>query len=389
MSRIIDNINKIGNKSTFEYNILNDTSVKNLAKEQSKYSFTGKSMSHRAGGKSVFSFGKNKYLIDFGRELRTNNLATTILGTTAPFNSNSTILNAFKNNDEAFVENFSIETASLGAIKKHGTSEKENMELHKLNEDEYEMQVDAGLTAPIEDASGNGRRIGLFNFLTCSDKSTAMQVKMPTWEIGFNNEGELNDESIERIYESAVLPEIRRIYQWENYKKSNKEFPNKEIETFGHMFLMLPSMNNIPGIWNEDGSLNVDFEDKFKDAIRSEIRSVVKSKVDSKLDLWKKCGFVDENMNPKTIDRRIYKDHKILEGVSKENISKAIATDIVYQYLMANTDFMAGIVGDPAHFGKSKIFKNAARVLVDTKVISKEQSKNVALIWSKLPPGLS
>jgi len=260
------------------------------------------------------------------------------------------------------------------------------MELHKLNEDEYEMQVNAGLTAPIEDASGNGRRIGLFNFLTCSDKSTAMQVKMPTWEIGFNSEGELNDESIERIYESAVLPEIRRIYQWENYKKSNKEFPNKEIETFGHMFLMLPSMNNIPGIWNEDGSLNVDFEDKFKDAIRSEIRSVVKSKVDSKLDLWKKYGFVDENMNPKTIDRRIYKDHKILEGVSKENISKAIATDIVYQYLMANTDFMAGIVGDPAHFGKSKIFKNAARVLVDTKVISKEQSKNVALIWSKLTP---
>lgn len=387
MSRIIDNINKIGNKSTFEYNILNDTSVKNLAKEQSKYSSTGKSMSHRAGGKSVFSFGKNKYLIDFGRELRTNNLANAILDTDAPFNSNSTILNAFKNNDEVFVENFSIETASLGAIKKHGTSEKENMELHKLNEDEYEMQVDAGLTAPIEDASGNGRRIGLFNFLTCSDKSTAMQVKMPTWEIGFNNEGELNDESIERIYESAVLPEIRRIYQWENYKKANKEFPNKEIETFGHMFLMLPSMNNIPGIWNEDGSLNVDFEDKFKDAIRSEIRSVVKSKVDSKLDLWKKYGFVDENMNPKTIDRRIYKDHKILEGVSKENISKAIATDIVYQYLMANTDFMAGIVGDPAHFGKSKIFKNAARVLVDAKVITKEQSKNVALVWSKLAPG--
>ncbi len=386
ISRIVDNINKIGNKSTFEYNILNDTSVKNLAKEQSKYSSTGKSMSHRAGGKSVFSFGKNKYLIDFGRELRTNNLANTILGTDAPFNSNSTILNAFKNNDEVFVENFSIETASLGAIKKHGTSEKENMELHKLNEDEYEMQVDAGLTAPIEDASGNGRRIGLFNFLTCSDKSTAMQVKMPTWEIGFNSEGELNDESIERIYESAVLPEIRRIYQWENYKKVNKEFPNKEIETFGHMFLMLPSINNIPGIWNEDGSLNVDFENKFKDAIRSEIRSVVKSKVDSKLELWKKYGFVDENMNPKTIDRRVYKDHKILEGVSKENISKAIATDIVYQYLMANTDFMTGIVGDPAHFGKSKIFKNAARVLVDTKVITKEQSKNVALVWSKIAP---
>ena len=57
---------------------------------------------------------------------------------------------------------------------------------------------------------------------------------------------------------------------------------------------------------------------------------------------------------------------------------------MVFQHLIANANFYTGIVGDPANFFKSNTFKSTVRNLKDSGVITDLQTKDIALVWSKL-----
>jgi len=388
MKYINSRIKTSGAKSIEEYSILDAYSVKNLAKAQAKYVGTLSTNSHRAGNKTVYSYGKNKYLVDFVRELKRGNLAEEVLSSGGVFNENSKILNAFKNKDEVFIQNFKIAVASLQSIKKIGAQNKDNMELHNLNEDEYEMHDIGRLHSPQEDVTGNAKRVGLFNFLTTSDKSTAMQVKMLCEDIKLNKNGDLSQESLDRIYDQLVLPEIRRIKQYENLKKTNTPFPNNEFELGGHMFLILSSLNNLQGMWNEDGSININVEDvNMRTAINEEVKKVVKDLVDSKLELWQKYNFYSTSDKGKVelnmLDTRVLEGQGVLRGLDENSIPRALATDMVFQYLITNANFYTGIVGDPANFFKSITFKNTLSKLIKDNVLTSKQGQDFALVWTK------
>jgi hypothetical protein len=381
-------IKNSGTKSIEEYSILDDSSVQKLAKAQSRYIGKYTSNSHRAGNKTVYSYGKNKYLIDFVRELRNTDMAKEIVEANGNvFNENSKILLAFKNKDEVFTKNFRIATASLQAIKKLGAQNKDNMELHNLNEDEYELHDIGGIHSPNTDVTGNNKRVIMVNFLTTSDKSTPMLVRMLAEDIKLTQDGNLAQESLDKIYDQLVLPEIRRIKLWENTYKNNGSFPNKQIATGGHMFWLLPSLNNLPGMWNTDGTININVESEdYRKIINDEIKRIVTKKVEDKLALWKKYNFYSEKDGKVTLemlDKRAI-EKTVLDPVKSEYIHRGLATDIVFQYLIANANFHTGIVGDPAHFFKSDTYKKTSKQLIKDNVITSEQAKNPMVIWSKL-----
>lgn len=379
-------LKSIGDSSVEEFDIYADSSIGKFAKHEARFTTQVLSNSHRAGGKTVYSYGKNKYIVDFVRELKQSNLAKDILDKSGSFNSESIILKAFLDKDISFTENFEVSTVSLQALKKFGSKDKDGLELNNLGEDEYEIQELSGLYSPQQDVTSSNKRVGLLNFLTCSDKSTAMIVRTVLQNIGFNSNATLNNDSINKIYAQCVLPEIKRIKQWENMVKTNTKFTNSEFKNGGHMFHLIPSLNNLEGMWNSDGTININVESvEFRNSIENEIKRLVDKLVQDKLALWEKYG-ITKNGQAELLDFRTMQSFKLLEGLPKESYPKAIATDMVYQYMLGNANFFTGIVGDPAKFYKSKVYKKSVQELIKNDLITLKQSSDIALVWSKLTP---
>ena len=54
--------------------------------------------------------------------------------------------------------------------------------------------------------------------------------------------------------------------------------------------------------------------------------------------------------------------------------------------MLGNANFFTGIVGDPAKFYKSKVYKKSVQELIKNDLITLKQSSDIALVWSKLTP---
>ena len=134
--------------------------------------------------------------------------------------------------------------------------------------------------------------------------------KWPAVKIGFNPNGSIDQETRNTIYTQCILPEIRRIKLWENTQNAGKELRTSQFATGGHMFHMIPAMNNIQGIWNADGTININVESiEFRKSIDALIDDVINTLVEDKLDVWRKYGFAtadkDGNLSPIMINTKI------------------------------------------------------------------------------------
>jgi len=343
-----------GKLSLDEHNILDESVIKSLARMDAKYNDNAVfSNAFRSGGKSIYSFGKNKYLINTVRDLK-NGLAKEILDSNSPFEKKSWWLNNIGEGNYVFNSNFEAGTIGLEAFKKIGTKTRDGRELYNLNPDEYELTSLGLLTGSIPDNSGTDSRVIILLYPTTSDKTTAMTIKTIAAPINFTTDGNLKDNSIDFLYDQLVLPEINRIRKWEELKKSGVEFNNKEFEQGGHKFLLLPKLNELKDIWDSNDNLNSDiFSDKWNTTLKDTIKEYVDKLVNEKLTDWNSYGIIDGDKS-NFIDTTVLQDKKVLLGVAKENYNKAIATDMVYQYLIGNANTFMSIVGDPALFYKSK-----------------------------------
>ncbi|HPQ80006.1 MAG TPA: hypothetical protein PLG47_06100, partial [Candidatus Dojkabacteria bacterium] len=175
-----------------------DRVFEKLAKSEAKYTANIYPSSHRAGNKTVNSFGLNKFLVDWINVLKSSNNSEELLKT--PFHSTSMLLQKFNeernSKDKPFSDNIKVTAASLEALHKQGTRSKDNMELHNLGVDEYEYRTAATILSSIPDATGNNQRIINPLFLTTSDKSTAHEITLPAFPIEFNADGTLNNKTI-------------------------------------------------------------------------------------------------------------------------------------------------------------------------------------------------
>ena len=432
-------IDQIGSESVLSGKRLIDEGVlKSLSKHDARYDKNSFSNSHRSGNKTIYSFAQNKYLINRVRTLldfdeEGANQVLDLL-TQLSFNGTSTwgreltggglmirlktlekrkkdesdqkkkkeIENEIKEvneslkkldvSDDAFLQNFDRWVMSLEPLKEIGRKSKDNQELHKLSEDAIEVAKIGMLQASNRDLSGSQQRIIRLFYPTTSDKTTVMGLRVVAQPLKMSREGEISEESIQRIMDYVVQPELLRIKSYQDKaKKEQKDIADiKGYDKGAQQFLFLPVVNQIEGVFLENGQLSEDaFGEVVQNRIKAEVRNYINSEVETKLAFWEENGIGTGDgfayLNSDFMWGDVAKENNPMGIVDKKNKLKGAATDMVFQYLIGNAEMAKLFTGDPAMYykaskknnGKSRFNEQGANPDYDFVADAKETYDNI------------
>ena len=356
----------IDSKATLEdVKILNDSVIKSLATMNALYESNVFSNSFNAGGKTIYSFTNNKFVVNRVRDLSTTDAEGNLVNSrliedlqNISFTQHSLWLNDLTSEDKAlaiaFREQFGVDYLSLEALKKQFTSSKDNRKLNNLNEDEHEvikLALFFNNSGTIYD--GETRRKVSYFYPTMSDKSSMMIMNSLSNEVLLNADGSLSNKSLDKLYEALVLPEIQRIVS-KQATTINGYTPNA--------FYFVPTLNTKTV---EVGEENKTILEYIKEGRLDEVRGDVQEEVkvlfekllaDKKAD-WTRLGI-----------GKIDKDgHSFLSGDYMLNVAKGTkeskinyaASDFLFNTLIANSEAFKLVIGDPAQYSK---FKNGKSI---------------------------
>ena len=346
--------------------IVDQTVVKAFARHDSKYRKSSFSNSQKSGVKTVYSYSLNKFLVNRIRELKEDSFLSSLAKLS--FNGQSAWMTALMDEKGGFKENFRHWTVALEAIKKAQTKSRNNRELNKLSEGEIELFKIAMLQSDREDLSGKNQRIINVVYPTTSDKTSVMGLTVVAQKLMLDREGNIENESIDKIVDLVARPEIQRIKIFQAKNEINK-INLKGYNKGASQFLMFPELNTLTWIskdgslqkmFNGDGTINADIDStEAMTAIRNSVKEHFNSLLEEKLDIWKKNNI---GLNPKTgafqylhqsfLMGTTAKGANPLTNVNVQSKVKAAATDMVFQYLIANAEVHKLFSGDPALYYK-------------------------------------
>jgi hypothetical protein len=383
--------------------ILNDSVVKALAKLDALNNMNTFSNSFQAGGKTVYSYGNNNYLVNRMRDLTAYDHSTKKFVNQKliddlkqiSFTKDSLWLNDLTS--EGTIGDMTRSTLDIGylsleALKKLFTESKDNRKLNNLSTAEHELtkigffqRVSGEIVKDHETGVSEQRRSVDFFYPTMSDKTTMLLISGLTRQLKLNAEGNISDENIKLLYKALVTPEINRIRS-----KQSKNIKGYEP----NYFYFLPSLNTLEV--EVDGQTRT-FLDIVKDgndsmneyqvekAVLDEIRSVFDGLLETKLADWKKLGIGQEVKDDKgkVIEKYSFMDKAYMTDVAKEgkgtNRVKYAAMDYVFNYLIANSEAFKLFAGDPALYGKFSENKTLQENLEETFVnIGKRLAGDIA-----------
>ena len=383
--------------------ILNDSVVKALAKLDALNNMNTFSNSFQAGGKTVYSYGNNNYLVNRMRDLTAYDYANKKFVNQKliddlkqiSFTKDSLWLNDLTN--EGTIGDMTRSTLDIGylsleALKKLFTESKDNRKLNNLSTAEHELtkigffqRVSGEIVKDHETGVSEQRRSVDFFYPTMSDKTTMLLISGLTRQLKLNAEGNISDENIKLLYKALVTPEINRIRS-----KQSKNIKGYEP----NYFYFLPSLNTLEV--EVDGQTRT-FLDVVKDgndsmneyqvekAVLDEIRSIFDGLLEKKLADWKKLGIGQEVKDDKgkVIEKYSFMDKAYITDVAKEgkgtNRVKYAAMDYVFNYLIANSEAFKLFAGDPALYGKFSENKTLQENLEETFVnIGKRLAGDIA-----------
>jgi 8-oxo-dGTP diphosphatase len=378
-----------GEVSLKDANIINDSAVKSLAKLEAANSYNTYSNSFQAGGKTIYSYGNNNFLVNRMRDLTAFDEETgtfvnqeLIEGLSKiSFTKDSTWLGDLTNADttgQLMRDTFAVKYLSIEALKKAFTRSQDNKKLNNLTTAEHEVtkiaffQNNSG-----EILNGEQRRKVDFFYPTMSDKTTMLTISSLSREITLTD-GEISDASIALLYNALVLPEINRI-------RDNQTTNIKGYEP--NYFYFLNTLNTLPVTTGNDADGNpiqksfLDIvKDKsdllnssqVKDAVNAEIKSVFTNLIQSKLADWKQLGIGETIATPqgKVTDKFTFLDSEYMSKVVKAGKGttpvRYAAMDYVFNYLIANAEIYKLFVGDPALYAKFDSKKTLEENLKET-----------------------
>lgn len=353
------------NATLEDVKILNDSVIKSLAMMNALYESNVFSNSFNAGGKTIYSFTNNKFVVNRVRDLSATDAEGNLVNTkliedlqNISFTQHSLWLKDLTSEDKAlaiaFREQFGVDYLSLEALKKQFTSSKDNRKLNNLNEDEHEvikLALFFNNSGTIYD--GETRRKVSYFYPTMSDKSSMMIMNSLSNEVSLNADGSLSDKSLDKLYEALVLPEIQRIVS-KQATTINGYTPNA--------FYFVPTLNTKTV---EVGEENKTILEYIKEGRLDEVRGDVQEEVkvlfekllaDKKAD-WERLGI-----------GKIDKDgHSFLSGDYMLNVAKGTkeskinyaASDFLFNSLISNSEAFKLVIGDPAQYSK---FKNGKSI---------------------------
>lgn len=341
-------IDRYSEKTKFDdTKIINDTVIQSLATMEASNAENIFSNSFNAGGKTIYTFSNNKYVINRFRDLKEDAQLRADLEN-VPFIKGSLWLNEL-NNNPAFNEHFGIDYLSLEALKKEFTPSKDNRKLNNLTEDEHEV-----IKLAMFFNNYNNRQVSFF-YPTMSDKTTMMVVNALARKIEVNDDFELRDDKVVELYDAIVMPEIQRILS----KKSDNIAGYKP-----DFFYFVPSLNEtkvtingkeetiVKHVLNSNGEITKDLRDVILDELKSTFQQLTEDKIDEWVGLG--IGVNESFLNSPYMDNVAKGNSKIKEGEKVTPRVRYAATDYVFNYLIANAEMFKVSIGDPALYAKFK-----------------------------------
>jgi hypothetical protein len=363
--------------------ILNDTAIKALAKLDAQHNLNIFSNSFQAGGKTIYSYGNNNYLVNRMRDLTSYDAENKVFTNqelidnlkSISFTRDSLWLNELTNEGEEgeyFRSVLNLGYLSLEALKKKFTLSQDNRKLNNLVTAEHEVtKLGLFFNRSGKVVGNEQRRVVNFFYPTMSDKTTMLTIQALTREVNLE-EGKISKNNIKVLYDAIVTPEINRIVDKQATTVKGYE-PN--------YFYFFPSLNTltitIDDVEKNFRDLVLDKDDRiYTDEIRSqveeELASVFENLLNKKLEDWKQLGIGEtlKNSNGKVIDNNTFLDKEYMSHVAKvgEGVDKVkyAAMDYVYNTLIANSEMYKLFAGDPAMYAKFKPNNTIQQNLEDT-----------------------
>jgi len=347
--------------------IMNDTSIKNLAKLEAHNIENVYSNSYNAGGKTVYSFTNNNYLSNRMRDLTAVDSEGNLINKELiehlkqiSFTSDSLWLKELTSEDSELAdvtkETLDFSYLSLEALKKKFTPSRDNRKLNNLSPQEHEVtKINFFLNSSSIKLKGQNRRKVKFFYPTMSDKTTMIAVSALAHTLD-KSDGTLSARNLDILYDSVILPEINRMMAKNKAKTIDGYEPN--------YFYFLPSLNSLEVTIGEETKTIRDFvidgegyNPALKEKIQEHLSEVFNNLVEEKLKDWESLNI--GKFDPKNKERFSFLDKSYMSNVAKgKNESKVryAAADFVFNSLIANAELHVLFVGDPAlYFKRSKI----------------------------------
>ena len=365
-----------------EASILNDSAVKALAKLDAANNLNVFSNSFRTGGKTIYSYGNNNYLVNRMRDLTAydeenkkfineeliNNLKN------ISFTRDSLWLRELSEDSEAgrlMRNNLRLDYVSLEALKQEYRASKDNSKLKDLNVDEHEaVRLGMFFNSSKHIIDGEIRRVASLFYQTMSDKSTMLTMSYVTRQIELDTEG-ISEKNLELLYNAVVQPEINRMrgYQTEDIKGYE---PNYFYLFHGLNELMI-NFNGVEQSFRDIVMAKNDayFQPEVKKQVLDYLNESFNNLLTEKLADWENLGIgiTEKDKQGRQIEKHRLLDReymsKIAQGNSEGKVRYA-AADYLFNTLLANSEMYKLFAGDPALYAKFNSKKSLEANLEET-----------------------
>jgi hypothetical protein len=344
--------------------LLNDSVVKALAKLDAMNNMNTFSNSFQAGGKTIYSYGNNNFLVNRMRDLIAYNevekkfINQNLIDNlkSISFTKDSLWLNELTDEDALgdFTRNtLNIGYLSLEALKKKYTKPQDNRKLNNLTPAEHEVtKIGLFQNKSSKILNNQVRRIVDFFYPTMSDKTTMLTFRALAYEFKMSD-GVISDENAELLFKAIVEPELNRIRDKQATNIKGYE-PN--------YFYFLPGLNSLPVIINDVEKTYLDlakdkdssiYSKEAKEAVMNHIKEVFEQLVDNKMEDWRKLniGQTVKDTKGRVVEKHSFLDKSYMADIAQGSVRYA-AGDFVFNYLIANAEATKLFAGDPALYAK-------------------------------------
>ena len=364
-------------------NILNDSAVEALAALDATNNLNIFSNSFRTGGKTVYSYGNNNYLINRMRDLTAydeenkkfinegliedlNNIS---------FTRDSLWLRELQADSEAgrlMRSNLRLDYISLEALKQEYRAPKDDSKLKNLNIDEHEI-VKLGMffNASKKIVDGEVRRVASLFYNTMSDKSTMLTMSFLTRQVELEQEG-LSEANLELLYEALVQPEVNRM-RGEQSKNINGYEPNYFYFLQGLNDQLMIQVNGTEQSFRDIVMAKNDlyFQPEVKEAVLKYLKNTFNTLLQEKLADWETLGIglTLKNEQGKITDKNTFLDAEYMNKIAQGNAEGKVryaAADYLFNTLIAGSETYKLFAGDPALYAKFKKGKTLQQNLEET-----------------------
>jgi ADP-ribose pyrophosphatase YjhB (NUDIX family) len=388
LSKSLDDVIK-GEINFQDAELLNDSSVKALAKLDASNNLNTFSNSFQAGGKTIYSYGNNNFLVNRMRDLTAYNdedgtfvnpeLIDSLKAIS--FTKNSTWLAELTDTGaagKAMRNNFRVNYLSLEALKKAFTKSQDNRKLNNLTTAEHEVAKIAFFqNVSGDNINGEDRRIVDFFYPTMSDKTSMLTISTLARKLVLEN-GQLSAQNLELLYETLVTPEINRIR--DNQATNIKGYePNYFYFLHSLNELMITTGTDEAGTPIQKSFLDIVkdkddyiYSEEVKTAVLEEVRNTFNTLIENKLADWEKLGIgkIITDDKGRVTDNFSFLDKEYMSKVANNGIGAArtryAAMDYVFNYLIANAEAHKLFAGDPALYAKFNSEKTLEENLQET-----------------------